>query len=1563
MDDVFDALDFIRKPLDAVSKVLEPIEPLLSAVDFVASLTVDPVIEFVLDNLGIDQVIDAAEAKVRALLPDADALDGFDGVFNAMEEALARYDPLTTLRTYDHDRSDTTDERADPFGLGEWVVENLQAKLMEAAVETINGTILNTKIGELSAEGIGVAIEIPDGVRGADDDDLLYAEIDPDGPDNGVNPIADIHDLLMIGDDKDNTIKATGGVNVLYGAGGDDLLIGSDDPDPDAEDIAVFSGTIDQYRFSRSDLESPVIMEHVSPIPGQSLDGRDTLIGIEKVTFLGGSTGTALTLSVDDLFDQVEAVDAGGTVNRSQEGDANGDGEIDSVFLFGRDTIPPATTQTVLVGGAGDDLISGTTGNDLLVGGRGDDDFRIRGGVDVVNGGGGSDTLSLFDDNGVSNSNVYIDLKDREFVVSGTFEATLISIENVLIDDERNIFVFGDAKNNILTTAGRQDLVFGGRGSDTIFGRGDADILIGGIGSDQVYGGDGGDYLFAGDRALRSASDFYDGEEGKDTLSYSGDNQSVFNQQFIEDAKNSVTDIQQTQAYLSQNNSRSVIVYAGDGRVERLNREGGIVVSVDTFQNIENFHGSDFADILYGGLGENSIVSDLLGGAGNDVIHAELASGSIDGGAGNDLIIADVDRSAAYGFASAGVNYIGGGGVDTLDLTKNDDMRWEVVDTNADEGGDAGLWYYLASESETSSATSSSKLSLDGFEHYIGSINADLFHLSQDAAVTVESGDGNDFIKVEYDSSNSHYTIDAGLGDDLIEMWGDGTVDGGAGEDEIRVYLTQSGDSVDVDGGAGNDIVFIRSGRGHLDGGEERDDDGNLIIDNDILSAFVTNDARFGTTFSPYGGLNVNLMTGTVSELSGNDVNFTIANFETIIGSDLHGDILGGGTADDRLIGAGGNDILEGRAGLHENPNLKTFFQIPVDGSLTFSGSWTLEAVVSTNKDDSDYQRIVSKPVDGTQTFSLAVHEGQAHVRFDSASVGARFVEAGFVADGENHHIVGRYDAVTQMLSLFVDQVKVGEISVAGAVPRTISGPVSVGNFSEERNTQPFAGDITGVRVWSVARSDDEVMQPYSAVNQPQTEDNLEIALRIRGDIAQDLSANAYDIDVIDWSSGNDLLYGGAGYDRIYGGDGDDFLHPGGGSGDSLYGGHGNDTASFAFGAPGADRAQAEFAFASHDYDNVHADLALGVAYQSGPEDKITYLDSIENLVGTSLDDILRGDHQDNSLSGALGADLIEGRGGNDTIAILGDDTADGGDGDDYFSLGFGNATIIGGEGEDTLAFDETGIVLYDLALNQYRSEFAVQVPVWADGGTEIRFVENTTVGYTPQDVLETDPAYANSLDDAGRIIPDDPQFQIVLETEIRQYSGSFTGIETLIGGTAVTFIATPGDDLMMGLSAADTLNGALGNDTLIGGGGADNLLGGQGDDTLEGGAGSDILNGGDGDDVIDPGAGDDEIQFARGEAGNDTYRIGSDAGRVVIDIRAEAFGGGTDTVILTDLLVDDIMVETRQTTSANGRFLEITWDSGTEAGVISVAQLGRFVETFEFADGTIMTSDELLLL
>ncbi|MDQ0462480.1 Ca2+-binding RTX toxin-like protein [Caulobacter ginsengisoli] len=61
-----------------------------------------------------------------------------------------------------------------------------------------------------------------------------------------------------------------------------------------------------------------------------------------------------------------------------------------------------------------------------------------------------------------------------------------------------------------------------------------------------------------------------------------------------------------------------------------------------------------------------------------------------------------------------------------------------------------------------------------------------------------------------------------------------------------------------------------------------------------------------------------------------------------------------------------------------------------------------------------------------------------------------------------------------------------------------------------------------------------------------------------------------------------------------------------------------------------------------------------------------------------------------------------------------------------------------------------------------------------------------------------------------------------------------------LPGGTAGT-----SNDLVLGDSGGNTLQGGDGNDTIYGGAGADELQGGAGDDVLEGGAGGDALKGG----------------------------------------------------------------------------------------------------------------------
>src|SRR6478736_833004 len=97
-------------------------------------------------------------------------------------------------------------------------------------------------------------------------------------------------------------------------------------------------------------------------------------------------------------------------------------------------------------------------------------------------------------------------------------------------------------------------------------------------------------------------------------------------------------------------------------------------------------------------------------------------------------------------------------------------------------------------------------------------------------------------------------------------------------------------------------------------------------------------------------------------------------------------------------------------------------------------------------------------------------------------------------------------------------------------------------------------------------------------------------------------------------------------------------------------------------------------------------------------------------------------------------------------------------------------------------------------------------------------------------------------------------------------------GTPTVANTTLIQIFGGAGNDQL----ALDESNGALpranmfgeaDNDLLIGGSGADVLNGGAGDDTLLGKGGADILTGGDNNDTLTGGNGDDQVF---GEAGND---------------------------------------------------------------------------------------------
>ena len=347
----------------------------------------------------------------------------------------------------------------------------------------------------------------------------------------------------------------------------------------------------------------------------------------------------------------------------------------------------------------------------------------------------------------------------------------------------------------------------------------------------------------------------------------------------------------------------------------------------------------------------------------------------------------------------------------------------------------------------------------------------------------------------------------------------------------------------------------------------------------------------------------------------------------------------------------------------------------------------------------------------------------------------------------------------------------------------------------------------------------------------------------VAGDAGDDIVDGGEGDDTLLGEAGDDLLKGGAGDDGLEGGLGNDVLM--GGEGDDLLdGGEGIDTASFA-----------------GDTAGVVVDLAAGTA--EGDDVGFDELVSIENVIGGSGNDVLKGDAGDNVFAGGAGDDVIDGRGGFDTLDLSGatgpvtvdvaagtvsgaglgsdrfmniekllfgaaDDIVVGGNGNDAFDGGAGNDSLRGGAGNDTLSGDA--------------GDDAV------DGGSGDDFV----------------------------------------------FGGA--GSDTLKGGSGV--------DRLEGGEGDDVVDAGSGNDILLGGAGVDTLDAGSGDDRIEGGAGADSLTGGSGHDafVFAAGFGRDTVtDFKTAGSSSDVLEFDLDLFAGFEDAMDAASQVGGDTVFTID--------------------------------------------------------------
>ena len=147
--------------------------------------------------------------------------------------------------------------------------------------------------------------------------------------------------------------------------------------------------------------------------------------------------------------------------------------------------------------------------------------------------------------------------------------------------------------------------------------------------------------------------------------------------------------------------------------------------------------------------------------------------------------------------------------------------------------------------------------------------------------------------------------------------------------------------------------------------------------------------------------------------------------------------------------------------------------------------------------------------------------------------------------------------------------------------------------------------------------------------------------------------------NVLVGNAGNNALTGAIGADYLYGFGGNDVLW-GGADGDTIDGGEGIDTAVYTASNAG-----------------VYADISINL-YFGGHATGDT-LTGIENLIGSSYDDVLVGYTGSNVLTGAAGNDALFG--------AYDDDTLLGGKDNDTLTGGTGADVLNGGDGVDTASY------------------------------------------------------------------------------------------------------------------------------------------------------------------------------------------------------------------------------------------------------------------------------------
>jgi Ca2+-binding RTX toxin-like protein len=904
-------LGVLKGPLEAIQSALSPVDSLLDAVGFIYDSTVAPVIDFLLDKLGVTEILDRIGDEISKLLPDVDVLDEMearitdafdklDGFIDGFDADIDNYiadvtdDVVNALGALAPDALRFGDEEANVVegrtqGLD--LLNGLEgndtlygyAEGVDPATATDGDMFVASSGDDFNYGGAGTDWLLLRGVL-ADYQITQFAEgaplvfYDQQGRwgrevaegieqfvfNDGVYTLAELRDLGIIAaaeSEGDDLIIGTKGDDVITPLGGSDTIDGRAGIDT----YLIPDGSIDRSR------------------------GTDAEVYLERAIRDSASKeydGWASVQGDRDYLDSIENV----TIETDGNSTVVGSEGANVIITAGsRDIVEGRSGDDILISGGDDDLIIGGDGNDSMFGGQGFDQIIVAaatsGGGDYIDGGEGtSDEVSYG-----AGTNIRFNQDTHYFSDFNRAGTLRVDAENGLVEHISNGSVMGtDTIVGVerFTGSAGDDTIVGAQNEDGSFrsvGGGGGNDHITTNGSSGMSGGNGDDLVIVTERGSSGS-----GGGGQDTLDL----------RELDGAR-----------WLIRNGFDDSVDYVGFGdfEVERLGQTSGQVADNSlirlfdgSFNNFETLLLGNGNDEFYG-FGTARI--EIFGAGGDDrMVRNQGNDGGtfaiMRGGDGDDYIEFNTDGNEAYGDAGNDRLIIDGSNRDmVLDGGTGDDFIRVTRFNGTLNGGDG--YDQLSIE-----ATYGVRSELDLLLGTATAWNISRFSGQEQAYVTLT--DVNGIEEVIGGEEQRDAFSGTGQSERFVTRGGNDTLNGRGGDDELF-----AGDGNDtLDGGTGNDLMHGGAGNDRLIGGVSTDETDTASYANTFF------DGEDGALIAGnFGAVTVDLTTGRASGAQGND---TLVSIENVIGSHSGDMLLGngennvisGGAGDDTIDGGAGNDIL-----------------------------------------------------------------------------------------------------------------------------------------------------------------------------------------------------------------------------------------------------------------------------------------------------------------------------------------------------------------------------------------------------------------------------------------------------------------------------------------------------------------------------------------------------------------------------------------------------------------------------------------------------------------------------